>query len=161
MKLQTSVGRGFYSELRHVNNNKTKKKSPCALVQMPLKEQWAESKTAKSQSLQPACYVILEFSKYYVSGQLRMPRSGFVFFFFKAFFCLWKTCSGGQAIFSISAVYDSCWWSLKSFKLILGYIKTPTFTPPPANKTSPQTQVTFLIHLYRAETLEQNNLRTL
>lgn len=61
----------FYNELRVVN----KKIRAPTFIQTPLKEQWAESKTAESLSLQPACYVILEFGKYYVSEQLRIPRS--------------------------------------------------------------------------------------
>lgn len=52
-------------------------------IQTPLKEQWTESKTTKSLSLQTACYVILDFGKYYVSEQLRTPRS----FIFIRFFC--------------------------------------------------------------------------
>lgn len=85
------------------------------LIQTPLKEQWAESEITKSLSLQPVCYVILEFGKYYVSEQLRIPRS----FTFMIVFSR-KACSEGYDIFSLSVVYDSCFCSpVQSLQLIL------------------------------------------
>lgn len=50
-----------------------KKRSPAA-IQILLKEQRHHSKTAKCLSPQPVCYVIMEFGKYYVSEQLKIPQ---------------------------------------------------------------------------------------
>lgn len=83
----------FITDFLQWAQSSEQKRAP-TFIQTPLKEQWAASKTTESLSLQTACYVILEFSKYYVSEQLRIPRS-FIYFFqrYRTFSlslcCLW------------------------------------------------------------------------
>ncbi len=102
----------FYNELRAVN-----KKGAPAFIQTPLKEQWAGSKTTTFLSLQRDCYVSLEFGKYYVSEQLRIPRS----FIFMAFFLEMKNLFRvKEHCLGLSVVYGPCLCNpVVSFQLIL------------------------------------------